>query len=89
MNLKQAYINFETAEGEFERARALYERLLDRTKHLKVWISYAEFEATAMAMDNLDLTEEEQKKQCIQSARSMGIQCCALMLLSFYCLFSV
>ena len=42
-----------------------------------------------MAMDNLDLTEEEQKKQCIQSARSMGIQCCALMLLSFYCLFSV
>lgn len=71
MNLKQAYINFETAEGEFERARALYERLLDRTKHLKVWLSYAEFEATAMDMDSLDLPEDEQKKQCIQCARSM------------------
>lgn len=71
MNTKQAYIDFETAEGEFERARALYERLLDRTKHLKVWISYAEFEATATDTDSLDLTELEQKKQCIQRARSM------------------
>jgi len=46
--LKQAYIDFEIAEGEFEDARALYERLLDRTKHLKVWIRYAKFEASAM-----------------------------------------
>ncbi|TKY57425.1 Crooked neck protein 1 [Spatholobus suberectus] len=67
--LWKAYIDFETAEGEFERARAIYERLLDRTKHLKVWISYAEFEATAMDKDSLDLTEHEQKKQCIQRAR--------------------
>ncbi|XP_027360352.1 crooked neck-like protein 1 isoform X2 [Abrus precatorius] len=67
--LWKAYIDFETAEGEFERARALYERLLDRTKHLKVWISYAEFEATAVDKDNVDLTEHEQKKQCIQRAR--------------------
>lgn len=71
MTIKQAYIDFETAEGEFERARALYERLLDRTKHLKVWISYAEFEATAIDMENLELTEQDQKKQCIQRARSM------------------
>jgi crooked neck len=28
------------------RVRELYERLLDRTKHVKVWISYATFEAT-------------------------------------------
>ncbi|PNX84337.1 hypothetical protein L195_g040397 [Trifolium pratense] len=33
--LWKAYIDFETAECEFERARELYERLLDRTKHLK------------------------------------------------------
>lgn len=70
MNAKQAYIDFETAEGEFERARVLYERLLDRTKHLKVWISYAEFEATAMDNEDLDLSEHEQKKKCIQRARS-------------------
>lgn len=71
MNIKQAYIDFETTECEFERARALYERLLDRTKHLKVWISYAEFEATAIDRESVDLTEQEQKKQCIQHARSM------------------
>ncbi|GKF34368.1 crooked neck-like protein 1, partial [Tanacetum coccineum] len=46
--LWKAYIDFEIAEGEFERTRQLYERLLDRTKHLKVWISYAKFEASAM-----------------------------------------
>ena len=31
-----AYIDFEISVGEFERTRALYERLLNRTKHLKV-----------------------------------------------------
>ena len=29
-----------------ERVRALYERLLERTKHVKVWLSYARFEAS-------------------------------------------
>ena len=46
MNL-QEYLQFEIDEDEFDRARELYERLLDRTKHLKVWISFAEFEASA------------------------------------------
>ena len=32
----QAYIDFEIAEGERERTRALYERLLERTRHVKV-----------------------------------------------------
>ncbi|KAL5993549.1 Crooked neck-like protein 1 [Asimina triloba] len=45
--LWKAYIDFEISEGEYERTRQLYERLLDRTKHLKVWISYAKFEASA------------------------------------------
>lgn len=44
--LWKAYIDFEISEGEYERTRDLYKRLLDRTKHLKVWISYAKFEAT-------------------------------------------
>jgi crooked neck len=48
----------------------LYERLLDRTKHLKVWQSYAEFEATAID-ESLELSEQEQKEQCLQRARSM------------------
>ncbi|CAK8538023.1 unnamed protein product [Lathyrus sativus] len=66
--LWKAYIDFETAECEFEKARVLYERLLDRTKHLKVWISFAEFEATAID-ESLDLSEQEQKEQCIKHAR--------------------
>ena len=32
----QAYIDFEIANRERELTRALYERLLDRTKHVKV-----------------------------------------------------
>lgn len=42
-----AYIDFEISLGELERTRALYERLLDRTKHYKVWLSFAKFEASA------------------------------------------
>ncbi|GAU46758.1 hypothetical protein TSUD_402840 [Trifolium subterraneum] len=52
--LWKAYIDFETAECEFEKARVLYRRLLDRTKHFKVWISYAEFEATIIDKESLD-----------------------------------
>jgi len=40
----KAYIDFEEEEGEYERARALYERLLQKADHPKVWISYAQFE---------------------------------------------
>ncbi|KAJ3290035.1 Crooked neck-like protein 1 [Borealophlyctis nickersoniae] len=52
--LWKGYIDFETEEQQWERARDLYERLLQRTDHVKVWISYATFEATA-----LDNGEEE------------------------------
>ncbi|GIY46157.1 crooked neck-like protein 1 [Caerostris darwini] len=40
----KAYIDFEIEKEEFDRARALYERLLQKTQHVKVWISYARFE---------------------------------------------
>ncbi|AES77037.1 putative tetratricopeptide-like helical domain-containing protein [Medicago truncatula] len=68
--LWKAYVDFETVECEFERARVLYERLLDRTKHLKVWMSYAEFEATAID-ESLDLSEQEQKERCLVRARKV------------------
>ncbi|MCJ1336013.1 NineTeen Complex (NTC) component [Bachmanniomyces sp. S44760] len=42
--LWKAYIDFEEEEGEYDRTRALYERLLAKTDHVKVWISYAHFE---------------------------------------------
>jgi crooked neck len=40
----KAYIDFEEEEGEYDRTRDLYERLLEKTDHPKVWISYAQFE---------------------------------------------
>lgn len=42
--LWKAYIDFEEGQGEYDRTRALYERLLQKTEHVKVWISYAQFE---------------------------------------------
>lgn len=41
------YIDYEVQLGEAANARNLYKRLLERTKHVKVWISYAQFEAEA------------------------------------------
>lgn len=44
--LWKGYIDFEIEEGEGDNARSLYEDLLGRTGHVKVWISFAQFEAT-------------------------------------------
>lgn len=44
----KAYIDFETGEGEREKARELYERLLERTSHVKVYISYALMEMSTL-----------------------------------------
>lgn len=43
----KSYIDFEYNQGQFDRTRQLYERLLSRTSHVKVWISFATFEANA------------------------------------------
>ena len=40
----KAYIDFEEEEEAYDRARALYERLLGKTDHVKVWINFARFE---------------------------------------------
>ncbi|XP_052767200.1 crooked neck-like protein 1 [Mya arenaria] len=44
--LWKAYIDFEIEQEEFNNTRNLYKRLLQRTQHVKVWISYAQFEKT-------------------------------------------
>ncbi|CAA0838209.1 crooked neck protein- putative / cell cycle protein- putative [Striga hermonthica] len=73
--LWKAYIDFEISKSELERARALYERLLNRTKNLKVWISYAKFEASAIkeGLHESELTESdfEQKKKRLERARAL------------------
>ncbi|XP_020098316.1 crooked neck-like protein 1 isoform X2 [Ananas comosus] len=57
--LWKAYIDFEISEREYERTRQLYERLLDRTRHLKVWVSYAKFEASF----GLEVEEADSKEK--------------------------
>lgn len=37
----RAYINNEIELKEYDNARKLFERLLEKSKHLKIWISYA------------------------------------------------
>ena len=48
------YIDMEIDEGEYDNARKLYERLLTKTSHVKVWISYAQFEVNITAADAED-----------------------------------
>ena len=42
----KSYIDFEVELRDLTRARQLYERLLGKTKHVKVWVAAARFEAT-------------------------------------------
>uniref|UniRef100_A0A914WDT6 Crooked neck-like protein 1 n=2 Tax=Plectus sambesii TaxID=2011161 RepID=A0A914WDT6_9BILA len=42
--LWKAFVDFEIGQEEYDNARNLYKRLLQRTKHVKVWISCAQFE---------------------------------------------
>ena len=42
--LWKAYIDFMDEEGSHVETRKLYERLLQKTQHVKVWVSYASFE---------------------------------------------
>ena len=50
--LWKAYIDFEVELEDWERVRELYERLLDKTKHVKVWLSYAKFETSIEEFEN-------------------------------------
>lgn len=59
--LWKAYIDFEEEEGEYERTRKLYERLLDKTDHVKVWISYAHFEINVPDDEEEEAEDEEEK----------------------------
>ncbi|KAI0387292.1 cell cycle control protein [Hypomontagnella monticulosa] len=59
--LWKAYIDFEEEEGEYDKTRDLYERLLEKTDHVKVWISYAHFEINIPEEDEEEAGEEEER----------------------------
>eukprot|EP00088_Acartia_fossae_P033825 TRINITY_DN3467_c0_g1_i2.p1 TRINITY_DN3467_c0_g1~~TRINITY_DN3467_c0_g1_i2.p1 ORF type:complete len:741 (-),score=272.70 TRINITY_DN3467_c0_g1_i2:247-2445(-) len=64
--LWKAYIDFEIEQEETDRARDLYKRLLTRTQHVKVWLSFAQFELQVEHEDRLEearhVYEEANKK---------------------------
>ena len=43
-NVWKSYIDLEISQSAYDNVRALYRRLLQKSKHVKVWISYAKFE---------------------------------------------
>lgn len=55
--LWKAYIDFEISQEEPENARQLYERLLERTSHIKVWLSYAKFELNNQSEDDINIMQ--------------------------------
>uniref|UniRef100_A0A914Y3B7 Crooked neck protein n=1 Tax=Panagrolaimus superbus TaxID=310955 RepID=A0A914Y3B7_9BILA len=54
--LWKAYIDFEIEQEENDHVRRLYETLLERTNHIKVWISWTEFEVRIEAFDKARAT---------------------------------
>ena len=44
--LWKSYVDFEMEQEEYGNVRELYDRLLERTQHVKVWLSFAKFEAS-------------------------------------------
>ena len=70
--LWKAYIDFEEEEGEYDRTRALYERLLAKTDHVKVWISLAHFEINIpdpSSQDSDSDSEEDDEKPISEAAK--------------------
>lgn len=57
--LWKSYIDFEVEEGERENARELYERLIAKSGHHKVWVSFALFEAETIKVSRAVREEAE------------------------------
>jgi crooked neck len=62
-NLWKAYIDFEFEQGERERCRALYERLVGVSGHVKVWRAFAEFEAAGIPVGAAEREDEDEEDE--------------------------
>merc|ERR1712038_761457 len=72
--LWKAYIDFECEQEETDRARDLYRRLLSKTQHVKVWLSYAQFEFQVEHEDNILQARHifEQANKSLRQAPNSG-----------------
>lgn len=71
--LWKAYIDFEEGEGEYVRTRALYERLLQKTDHVKVWTSWAQFEIGVPDTDEEAAEDEDRPVSELAKARARAV----------------
>lgn len=72
--LWKAYIDFEFEDGQRDRTRALYERLLQKTAHENVWIAFALFEMAKIGGEEdeeEDVEVTEQDNGSIELARKV------------------
>ena len=75
----KAYVEFEEEESEWDRVRNVYERLVERSGHVKVWISWAMFEVGVPddgeegAEDEGEEEEEEKPVSLAAKARARAI----------------
>merc|ERR1719427_2181932 len=69
--LWKAYIDFETEQEETDRARELYRRLLERTQHVKVWLSFGKFELQQEHDDRVEQARHvyEQANKALRQVR--------------------
>ncbi len=56
--LWKAYVDFEVEQEAYSNVRDIYERLLERTKHVKVWLSYGKFESSTGLTDSAENTRQ-------------------------------
>ncbi|KAI9504868.1 hypothetical protein BX070DRAFT_238748 [Coemansia spiralis] len=72
--LWKAYIDFEYDQGDYEKTRALYERLLGMTDHVKVWISLARFELSVSAQDSPIEAARNVYERAYKRLRELGLK---------------
>lgn len=67
--LWKSYIDFEIEQEEYDNTRGLYKRLLKRTQHVKVWISYGQFELSIDSDDRIQRCRQifEEANKSMQS----------------------
>ncbi len=73
-------------QRERERTRILYERLLDRTHHVKVWLSYARFEWAPQPPPEADEDEDEEQAaaRCATDRHAAHMPSCVM--ISTHCM---
>ena len=68
----KAYIDFEIEQQENDKVRSLFEKLLARTEHVKVWISYAQFESGLITEPNFKENTRAVYKKAYNKLKDAG-----------------